>query len=50
MGIYSFMEGDSNSEEYLVVDIAGRTDVQLLDSFGVTFFDGSAQGTHTDIL
>ena len=43
--MYTFMERDSNSTEYLTVVIDGQTSVDLIDSFGVTFTDGSATST-----
>ncbi len=39
---YNFMERDSNSEEYIIVEIDGQTSVPLLDSFDITFTDGNA--------
>ncbi len=41
---YTFMEGDTNSEEYLVVVIDGQTDIPLLGSFRVIFTNGTAIG------
>lgn len=48
MDIYTFMENDTNSDEYLIINIAGQTDISLFDAFGVTFSDGSAKGLIAD--
>ena len=38
------MEGDSNTEEYLVISITGETDISLFDALALTFFDREAIG------